>query len=412
MSSALLPGNATPFEKTLVDSGSAFIDALAPDYSAYFDPATCPEDALPFLAHTLGLPIWREEWSTPKKRQILTDWPIVAGKLGTEDALRWAVSIAEGNIVTLTVPPQGFYLAGSPDENEVLWNEWLHHQPEIRLINLRQEGIEVGYLGELDFPDEVAEPGMFLGDEEDVATFFTAVVLSVAKAVIIRDDVETEIAFERLPDPRWKRNGEIINFYWPGTAGLGLFCDDAGSSDYFLDGLPPVKLYASVSFGYGSGVNWSLVAPVDRVQDVKPELGWLYDEDGIGLFADDFWLGQFLDEIDPMRGTYQSFRIIEEAANWQPPGSYLDWDRFSMDYHTAEVLTAIPGIASAYGMILNYSFLDATYGLPDAEFPDIELLAEALTTTRAHRDDIYIDLDIPARNSLRKLSRLSDLSLN
>ncbi|MCT7668161.1 phage tail protein I [Shinella kummerowiae] len=405
------PANAGNFERTTLEAASSELAEFDADYAAFWYPMECPEDALPLLAHALGLPLWREEWSTPKKRAVLLEWPEIAGKLGTEAAIRWAVDVADAEIELITVPPQAFYLSGSDDEDKVRWAAWLAALPEVRLLTMREQDLECGYLCALDQLEDMVDVGMFLADDDGVPTFFLGAPTLDERAVIIRDGVEEEIFFERIPDPRWKRKGQVINFFWPGDAGAGFMLDDVGSVDQYLDGAPPTKSHALVSFVFGATDAWPLVAPVDRVQEVTPTSGVLYEEDGVGLFADDFWTGQFIDELDPLRATYLSFRIIEGAPDWTPAASFLDFDRFSMEYHTAEILTRVPLTAGSARLVCNHAYLDDAFGGEPAEFPEVELLCHAIDTTKSRRDTVFADFDIRVGTDLTKLTRLSDLTL-
>lgn len=408
---SLAPSNSSAIEDVLFDLASDRIDPIDADVAIYWDPQRCPEDALAFLAHALGMPFWEERWSTAKKRTVLEQWPSMAGKLGTEAAIRWAVDIADAETVLITVPPQAFYLSASDEDDKEKWAEWMAGLPEVRLLTMREQDLECGFLCEIDQPDELVDVGMFLADDDGTPAFFLGAPTLDERAVIIRDEVETEIYFERIPDPRWKRKGEVINFFWPGDGGQGFFVDDVQSVDKYLDGTTPVKSCASVSFVYGSDGDWPLVAPVERVQDVTPSFGVIYDEDGIGLFADDFWVGEFIDDVDPLRATYLSFRITETAPDWTPAASFLDFDRFSMDYHTAEIMTRVPLSCNSTALICNNAFFDDAFGSEDASFPEVSLVCRALDATRSLRDDVYVDLDIPIANNLNKLTRLSDLTL-
>ncbi len=408
---SLAPINATPIEGVLFDLASGRLDPLDPDYALYWDPELCPEAALPFLAHAVGLPIWEEIWSTAKKRAVISQWPQVAGKLGTEDAVRWAISVADGETVMITVPPQGFYLTASDEDDDRLWRQWMAELPEVRLVAVRENDLEVGYLGDTAFPEDMIDVGMFFADDEGTPCFFLGAPPTTERAYLIRDSVETEILFERRPDPRWKRLGEVIAFYWPGQAGAGFYLDDVDSVDGYLDGSPPIKSCATVSFVYGMEDAWPLVAPIDRVQDVTPAFGSIYDEDYIGLFCDDFWEGQFLDQIDPLRATYQSFRISETAPDWTPAASFLDFDRFSMDYHTAEIATLLPMTVAPAALVCNHSYLNDCAVMADDDFRAVDLLCRAVDTVSSHRDTILLDFEIPLGTSLGKINHFSDLKL-
>lgn len=405
-----LPANAGNFERTTLEAAASVLAGFEVDYSAFWDPMRCPEEALPHLAHALGLPLWEDSWSTDKKRTVLSEWPDMAGKLGTEAAIRWAVDVADAETLLVTVPPQSFFLAADDEDNRAQWNAWLSSMPEVRLLTVRETELERGYLCDLDQLPDMVDVGMFFADDDGVPTFFLDGPMINERAVIIREGVETEISFERSPDPRWKRYGDVISFFWPTSAGAGFFLDDVASVDGFFDGTEPVRSCATVSFVYGSVGDWPLVSPDDRIQDVTPASGLLYEEDGMELFLDDFWEGQFIDEVDPLRATYQSFRIIETAPDWTPAASFLDFDRFSMDVHTAEIMTRVPLTIGQAALVLNHAYLDdAAFGDAPA-FPEVDLLCRAIDVTSSLRDTIFVDLNIPV-GSINTITRLSDLKL-
>ena len=411
MSSEILPSNSTDLERALVEAGSVSIDGVSPDYAAYWDPDRCPEPALPFLAHAFGLPIWRETWSTEKKRWVIGQWPLIAAKLGTEDAIRWAIDVAEAETVRIVTPPQIFFAGLLASEDNDAWEAWLLGLPEIQLQTLRNPADENGVAGELDFPDDVMTPGMFLGSDDGSATFFAAGDHLYERAVLIREGVEREISFSRRPDTRFGRSGDVTDFFWFGDAGLGAFLDQPFDGA-FLDGVPSGQTMASVKFGYGASASdsWNCIGNSPYVQDVTPRLGALQDDDHIGLFCDEPWEGSILDELDPIRGSYQSFRIMDGFADGQPALSFLDDVRLGMDAYTAEIMVEIVGKAGALEFFLNDAFADATFLVAEPDGSAVDLVCNAIAETKSLRDDIFVDLDIP-KTRLKDARSWAEISL-
>ncbi|MFC3579531.1 phage tail protein I [Sphingomonas hylomeconis] len=66
MANSLLPPNATPLERALVDATAR--DSDVPDLLALWNPETCPIALLPWLAWGLSIDRWDPEWSEDEKR--------------------------------------------------------------------------------------------------------------------------------------------------------------------------------------------------------------------------------------------------------------------------------------------------------------------------------------------------------
>lgn len=68
MLNSLLPPNATPLERALVDASARIGDVALDDVMAQWNPATCPIADLPWLAWGLSIDRWDPDWSEDQKR--------------------------------------------------------------------------------------------------------------------------------------------------------------------------------------------------------------------------------------------------------------------------------------------------------------------------------------------------------
>ncbi len=92
---SLLPANATPLERAIESVFAARLDAIpaeAPD--TLWDPATCPEVYLPWLAWALEVETWNPTWELATRRQVVADALEVHRRRGTVGAVRRALTAA------------------------------------------------------------------------------------------------------------------------------------------------------------------------------------------------------------------------------------------------------------------------------------------------------------------------------
>lgn len=79
----ILPTSAGPFERALADAMS---DTLPVPIAAVFDPAETPVAFLPWLAVHDGVRLWFSDWPEARKRQVIAEAPVLAGKVGLRAA--------------------------------------------------------------------------------------------------------------------------------------------------------------------------------------------------------------------------------------------------------------------------------------------------------------------------------------
>jgi phage tail P2-like protein len=91
--SSLLPPNSTELERALAESMS--LAALDPDaIRALWNPATCPETHLPWLAWALSVDIWDDAWPVERKRATIAGSIAWHRKKGTPWAVEQALAAA------------------------------------------------------------------------------------------------------------------------------------------------------------------------------------------------------------------------------------------------------------------------------------------------------------------------------
>lgn len=83
----LLPPNASALEQALEQAGCQGIDNLSVPVNTLWNPLTCPEACLPWLAWTLSVDHWEADWDEATRRRVLQESiPVHRGK-GTRAAI-------------------------------------------------------------------------------------------------------------------------------------------------------------------------------------------------------------------------------------------------------------------------------------------------------------------------------------
>lgn len=92
--SDLLPQNATGFETALAEAVSRISDVpvLIRDV---WDPETCPENVLPWLAWALSIDQWNTGWTVAQKREAISSAILVQKFKGTTQAVHSALGAVD-----------------------------------------------------------------------------------------------------------------------------------------------------------------------------------------------------------------------------------------------------------------------------------------------------------------------------
>lgn len=88
---ALLPPNATDWEKNLAQTISAFSNVVIP-LRDLWNPDTCPGALLPYLAWAYSVDRWDSDWIEPQKRAAIKESFYLHQHKGTVAAVKQAVT--------------------------------------------------------------------------------------------------------------------------------------------------------------------------------------------------------------------------------------------------------------------------------------------------------------------------------
>ncbi|UTW01235.1 phage tail protein I [Marinomonas rhizomae] len=112
--SSLLPPNSTQFERDLEQSMSRISDVLVP-IGTLWNPQTCPETHLPWLAWALSVEGWHDELTEQEKRDMIAQSADYHRRKGTKGAIleiaRWILDVADlDQHREFQAPPHSFRL--------------------------------------------------------------------------------------------------------------------------------------------------------------------------------------------------------------------------------------------------------------------------------------------------------------
>lgn len=102
----LLPRNATAAERAMEGASAARVEGLAVPGADLWNPADCPETALPWLAWALSVDRWDPAWPTDVKRLVVADSVAQHRRKGTLAAVRRALDDV-GAVYEITENPKG-----------------------------------------------------------------------------------------------------------------------------------------------------------------------------------------------------------------------------------------------------------------------------------------------------------------
>lgn len=94
----LLPPNATPLEQALAATIAAQLGALASPLRDLWNPMTCPEPILPWLAWTLAVDNWDATLPLPIKRARIASAIAIHRHKGTVQAVRDVIASYGGTV--------------------------------------------------------------------------------------------------------------------------------------------------------------------------------------------------------------------------------------------------------------------------------------------------------------------------
>lgn len=90
--SVRMPSSASAFQVQLAGVDAQRVANLAPEQvQTFWNPWTCPEALLPYLAWSLSVDVWNDAWPVNRKRRVVANAPYIHSIKGTRRAIEMAL---------------------------------------------------------------------------------------------------------------------------------------------------------------------------------------------------------------------------------------------------------------------------------------------------------------------------------
>ncbi|MCR5941108.1 phage tail protein I [Ochrobactrum sp. XJ1] len=387
----LLPPEAGPFEKALVDSiipsiVSVDVDAIR----RVRDPYRCSVSHLPFLAWGRGVDLWREAWPEWKKRRITAEIYGMKGLKGTLPGINKYLRYVDAEIYDAIIPPVGMYLADySPDMLE----DWRAQFPELRLYPYSIPGDRPAYAAGEGLRPVPGYIGEFFALENEAARYYGR------RATLVEDGVETEIrSFDQLRTWGSDVPIEVTTFAIPAeTTGYDVVADHSFAGLSYIAEKNRGRLITIGQDGtFGTGQIPDGIESVEAL-NIAPErvyqqhtarflepFGALECKTGVNFaYAYSDVAAQYI---------YDRWRLLDDDKAHVGPPAGLFSPFIGYSYITLTPYTALLRVKATYRREGTWFYADRGYvgeshiGLQTARINDV---GEAIFKSRSLRDQIW-----------------------
>lgn len=126
----ILAPNATDYERVLASQVDRLL-ALNIPIRELWNPWTCPEHLLPYLAWALSVDLWDSSWPVTKRRSVIANAVMHHRLKGTLAGTEIYLGLVDTTIIKATLPPAKLFSGPSltKDQRE----NWLKHLPQVRV---------------------------------------------------------------------------------------------------------------------------------------------------------------------------------------------------------------------------------------------------------------------------------------
>jgi phage tail P2-like protein len=126
----ILPANATLYERTLASEVQRLLDLDIP-IRELWNPQTCPENLLPYLAWAMSVDIWDSSWELPKRRSVVANAFAHHRLKGTLRAIEIYLGLIDSQIIKAQQPTQTLF--SGPSLTKEQREAWLAKLPQVRV---------------------------------------------------------------------------------------------------------------------------------------------------------------------------------------------------------------------------------------------------------------------------------------
>lgn len=136
----VLPGAMSRYAKAIDEAAGRF-DPLPVPVGELWNPETCPEHMLPWLAVSLSVDLWRPEWPVWRKRKACRDALQNARLKGTLAGMERYLAQVDAEVVSVTTPPVKAFAGKSYTKEEL--DRFYGVMPQLRIYPNRNRNRDV-----------------------------------------------------------------------------------------------------------------------------------------------------------------------------------------------------------------------------------------------------------------------------
>lgn len=399
---SLLPPNYPKYGRA-VDEAGAGLAELPVDIAKAWNPATCPEALLPFLAWGLSVDVWNSAWPVERRRAAVANSIDMHRHKGTLGGIRDHVAAVGSSVLSAVTPPAASYC--SPDITDEERRAFLATLPQLRLFDRWDAGLSIAtfwddfshadggawdtdsFAAELLFECEGSPrelpvlPGVVFGDMVDLTD------RTGEHAVLWQAGVSTPLVPSSV-----NFTGDHYEVLLPGELLGGVAVGDYLDDNFFLANTAGDRFFSFALKAAGSIPLYSFAVHAG-LDAVNTEPDWVHElgTDLAGVFCDQTFDGFY---FMPNTAAERLYRVIyffrEGEASYDSRAlSFLDDARFGIDAYTAELAVLSPGWRPPWA---GEDFVDGFwYDDPPALLDDT---LAAVVAAQAERDVILVNFAI------------------
>src|ERR1700726_1232536 len=134
----ILAPNATEYERVLASQVDRLLDLNIP-IRELWNPWTCPENLLPYLAWALSVDLWDPQWPLTKRRSVVANSIKHHRLKGTLTGIETYVDLIDSHVVKATVPAATLF--SGPTLSKEQREAWLKKMPQVRVWHQYERSI-------------------------------------------------------------------------------------------------------------------------------------------------------------------------------------------------------------------------------------------------------------------------------
>lgn len=307
------------------------IDLLPTPVRDYWNPETCPLDALKFLAHAFSVDLWFDDWPEHRKRAVISDAIGMHRRKGTVSGLREYVALVDAGVIRVLTPSARSWVSAPISKEQR--DAWLSRMPEIRIYH--QDA--TGKAGQSAFVGRAVTDHAF-------ATLDRADEIYGRRATLYQNGVEEPLkraAVETVEAEKVAKISERV--LTPGLAGKALFVGGFLPSRYatHLYKAPQIYTY-TLDRTYSdqfSGLHLTTIIPSLEPLDTLYRRRSTTGQRGQSAFVGSFTRTSYLTASLAGQMLYDGVYLQDKSVDtpWVRAHSFTDVSRLGLPPYTAEV---------------------------------------------------------------------------